>query len=128
MSTKPAESIDVTSLDLPPTGFSLRRVHGRPIFGPRLLAMIAWMKSRAHCSYTTIEQYFDDVLQVPVSRGYLAKLCNGVISESLADAYEETKAAIPGQLQLGSDETSFKKKPPQQNSWVNSGSGQAPRV
>ena len=58
-------------------------VHGQPIFGPRLLAMIAWMKSRAHCSYTTIEQYFDDVLQVPVSRGYLAKLCNGVISESL---------------------------------------------
>jgi hypothetical protein len=48
------------------------------------------------------------VLQVPVSRGYLAKLCNGVISQSLADAYEETKAAIAGQPQLGSDETSFK--------------------
>jgi uncharacterized coiled-coil protein SlyX len=50
-------------------------IHGQPIFGPRLLAMVGWMKSRAHCSYTTIEQYFDDVLQVPVSRGYLAKLC-----------------------------------------------------
>jgi len=60
-------------------------IHGQPIFGPRLLAMVSWMKSRAHCSYTTIEQYFDDVLQVPVSRGYLAKLCTGVISESLAE-------------------------------------------
>jgi len=83
-------------------------IHGKPIFGPRLLAMVGWMKSRAHNSYTTIEEYFDDVLQVPVSRGYLAKLCNGTISDSLADAYEEAKAAIPQQDQLGSDETSFK--------------------
>jgi len=43
----------------------------RPIFGPRLLAMIGWMKSAAHCSYSTIETYMADVLQVPVSRGYL---------------------------------------------------------
>jgi hypothetical protein len=85
-------------------------IHGKPIFGPRLLSLVAWMKSRAHCSYTTIEQYFEDVLAVPVSRGYLAKLCNGVVSDSLADAYEEVKAAIPQQAQLGSDETSFKNK------------------
>jgi hypothetical protein len=39
----------------------------------------------------------------------LAKLRNGVVSDSLADAYEEVKAAIPQQTQLGSDETSFKK-------------------
>ena len=83
-------------------------VHGKPIFGPRLLAAVGWMKSRAHCSYTTVEQYFEDVLQIPVSRGYLAKLCNGVVSDSLADAYEDVKSAIPQQSQLGSDETSFK--------------------
>ena len=29
-------------------------LEGRPIFGPRLLAMIGWLKSRAHCSYSTI--------------------------------------------------------------------------
>ena len=83
-------------------------IHGQPIFGPRLLAMVGWMKSRAHCSYTTIEQYFDDVLRVPVSRGYLAKLCTGVVSESLAEGYEQATAAIPQQPQLGSEETSFK--------------------
>lgn len=80
----------------------------RPIFGPRMLAMIGWLKSRAHCSYSTIELWMEDVLQVPVSRGYLAKLCTGTISESLKDAYEELKAAIPRQPQLGSDETSIK--------------------
>ena len=81
---------------------------GQPIFGPRLLATIGWMKSQAHCSYTTIEEYFDDVLKVPVSRGYLSKLCTGVISGSLADAYEEVRRAIAQHPQLGSDETSFK--------------------
>lgn len=79
-----------------------------PLFGPRMLATIGWLKSRAHCSYTTIEAWFCDVLSVPVSRGYLAKLCNGVISDSLAEAYEEIRQAIPRQEQLGSDETSFK--------------------
>jgi len=50
----------------------------------------------------------EDVLQVPVSRGYLAKLCTGLISNSLDKSYQELKDAIPQQEQLGSDETSFK--------------------
>ena len=83
-------------------------LQGRPIFGPRMLAMIGWLKSRAHCSYTTIATWMDDVLQVPVCRGYLSKLCNGVISDSVADAYEELRAAIPEEATLGSDESSLK--------------------
>ena len=79
-----------------------------PIFGPRMLAMIGWLKSVGHCSYSTIETWMEDVLQVPVSRGYLAKLCTGTISGSLADSYDELKDTIPRQNQLGSDETSIK--------------------
>lgn len=79
-----------------------------PIFGPRLLATIGWLKSVGHCSYSTIETWMEDVLGVPVSCGYLAKLCTGTISQSLATAYEELKEAIPHQEQLGSDETSIK--------------------
>jgi transposase len=79
-----------------------------PIFGPRLLATIGWLKSVGHCSYSTIEAWLEDVLQVPVSRGYLAKLCTGAISASLADSYDELVEAIPHQEQLGSDETSIK--------------------
>ena len=41
-----------------------------PIFGPRLLATIGWLKSMAHCSYWTIEAWMEDVLRVPGSRGY----------------------------------------------------------
>jgi transposase len=79
-----------------------------PIFGPRLLATIAWLKSVGHCSYSTIETWMEDVLQVPVSRGYLAKLCTGPIAASLHSAYHELRDAIPHQDQLGSDETSLK--------------------
>jgi transposase len=79
-----------------------------PIFGPRLLATIGWQKSVGHCSYTTVETFMEDILQVPVSRGYLAKLCTGTIANSLDDAYAEVVEAIPNQPQLGSDETSIK--------------------
>ena len=57
---------------------------------------------------TIIETYMEDVLQVPVSRGYLAKLCTGLIADSLDTSYQELKDAIPQQEQLGSDETGFK--------------------
>jgi transposase len=79
-----------------------------PIFGPRLLATIGWLKSVGHCSYSTVEAWMEDVLQVPVSRGYLAKLCTGTISASLAESYQELVEAIPHQDQLGSDETGIK--------------------
>lgn len=82
-------------------------VTDQPIFGPRFLSLIGWLKSRAHCSYSTIAECVRDVLEVPVSRGYLAKLCNGVISASLAEAHEELKQAIPAQTVLGSDESSL---------------------
>lgn len=80
----------------------------RPIFGPRLLTAIGWLKSRAHCSYSTIKTWMEDTLQVSVSRGYLAKLCNGVIAASLSYSHEEIKQAVPQQTRLGSDETSLK--------------------
>ncbi len=79
-----------------------------PIFGPRLLATIGWLKSVGHMSYTSVETWMEDVLGVPVSRGYLSKLCTGTISASLEDAYQEVADAIPRQDQLGSDETSIK--------------------
>jgi transposase len=88
-----------------------------PIFGPRMLAMVGWLKSVGHCSYSTVETWMEDVLQVPVSRGYLAKLCTGTISESLQDAYEELSEAIPQQVQLGSDETSIKDNGKKQWIW-----------
>jgi hypothetical protein len=79
-----------------------------PIFGPRLLATIGWFKSVGHLSDSAIEAWMENVLQVPVSRGYLAKLCTGTISASRASSHQELVDAIPQQEQLGRDETSTK--------------------
>ena len=48
------------------------------------------------------------MLQVSVSRGYLAKLCNGTNSALLAAAHEGLKQAIPERPQTGSNESSLK--------------------
>ncbi len=57
----------------------------------------------------------EDVLQVPVSRGCLAKRCTGTISAALQNAFEELTESIPTRQQLGSDETSIKDKAAGQN-------------
>ena len=98
-------------------------LRNQPIFGPRMLAMIGWLKSRAHCSYSTIAIWMDDVLQVPVSRGYLAKLCNGTISASLAAMHEQLKQAISRQSRLGSDESNLKNNG--KKNWIPAGSRQS---
>ena len=89
-----------------------------PIFGPRLITLIGYLKSRCHCSYRTIEALLADVLELPVSRGYLAKLCNTVVSQSIADAHEELKAALPAQRKLGTDESSIKRNGRKHWVWV----------
>jgi hypothetical protein len=70
-------------------------------------AVRAETENLSHQAYLSELTTLEDVLQVPVSRGYLAKLCNGTISASLADAYEELTEAIPEQSRLGSDESSL---------------------
>jgi len=45
-------------------------------------------------SYSTGALWMSDGLQAPVSRSYLAKLYNGTISASLAEAHEELRQAI----------------------------------
>lgn len=44
------------------------------LFGPRLTALVAFMKGVCHASFSTIRKFLRDVAHVDVSRGYLAKL------------------------------------------------------
>jgi transposase len=77
------------------------------LFGPRLTALVAFMKGVCHASFSTIRKFLRDVVQVPVSRGYLAKLI-GKVSESLAPAYAELFERLPGEPVLNIDETGHK--------------------
>ncbi len=93
-----------------------RKVHFAPLpdavvkaglFGPRLTALVAFMKGVCHASFSTIRKFLRDVVRVEVSRGYLAKLISKV-SDSLATAYAELCERLPGEAVLNIDETGHK--------------------
>ena len=77
------------------------------LFGPRLTALVAFMKGVCHASFSTIRKFLRDVARVDISRGYLAKLI-GKVSESLAKAYTELFERLPGEPVLNIDETGHK--------------------
>jgi transposase len=74
------------------------------LIGPRLSALIAYQKGACHMSYTSIEKFFGDVLDLDVSRGQLAKVVQKV-STALGPSHEQLAAALPQQAILNVDET-----------------------
>jgi transposase len=77
------------------------------LIGPRLTAVIAFLKGACHCSFSTIRKFVRDVLGVSVSRGHLAKLC-AKVSVSLQAAYDDLRTLLPDQARLNVDETGHK--------------------
>jgi len=77
------------------------------LFGPQLTALVAFMKGVCHASFSTIRKFLRDVVRVPISRGYLAKLIRKV-SDSLAKSYAELFERLPGEPVLNIDETGHK--------------------
>ena len=77
------------------------------LFGPRLTALVAYMKGACHASFSTIRKFLRDVIKMPVSRGYLRKLI-AKMSDALDPAFEELLQALPEQDVLNIDETGHK--------------------
>lgn len=77
------------------------------LFGPRLTALVAFMKGVCHASFSTIRKFLRDVVRVEVSRSYLAKLIAKVCA-SLAGAYRQLFERLPGEAVLNIDETGHK--------------------
>lgn len=97
---------------------SCRKVHYAPfppevekgqLFGPRLTALVAYMKGMCHASFSTIRKFLRDCLGVKVSRGYLRKLI-AKVTESLDVAYEELLRLLPDEEIVNVDETGHKEK------------------
>jgi len=93
-----------------------KQVHYAPIdeatrraglIGPRLTTLIAYLKGACHCSFSTIRKFIRDVLQIKISRGYLAKLI-AKASASLKDGYADLATRLPNESQLNVDETGHK--------------------
>lgn len=77
------------------------------LFGPRLTAQTAYMKSAGHASFSTIRKYLRDVLGLTVSRGHLNNVLRKV-SAALEEPYAELMALLASEPLLNIDETGHK--------------------
>ena len=75
--------------------------------GPRLTALAAILMSCFRQSKRQTELFFESVLNVPASTGWLVKLQTRA-TRTLRPAYDELHAAVPQETRLGIDETPFK--------------------
>ncbi|MGH9381606.1 MAG: IS66 family transposase [Thermoanaerobaculia bacterium] len=102
-----------------------RKTHYAPIdedvrraglVGPRLTALVAYLKGACHCSYSTIRRFLKDVAGLAISRGQLRKVC-AKVSDSLEPAWTELLDRLPRQDRLNVDETGHKNNKQQMWTW-----------
>lgn len=74
------------------------------LVGPRLTAMVAYLKGGCHASFSTIRKYLRDVLGVTISRGQLRKLVEKV-SRALEQTHKELLQQLPLESRVNVDET-----------------------
>jgi len=77
------------------------------LVGPRLTAIVAYLKGTCHCSFSTIRRFLRDVIGVTISRGQLNKLIQKA-SAAFEQAYNELLEYLPHEAKLNIDETGHK--------------------
>lgn len=77
------------------------------LVGPRLTALIGYLKSACHMSYSSIRKFMRDVVGVKISNGQLRKLV-AKVTDSIAEPYEELLELLVSQDRLNVDETGHK--------------------
>jgi len=79
------------------------------LFGPRLQALIGYMKGALHASYSGLGDFCREVLDINVARSHL---CNIIarVSEALAGPHEALRRHIPTEPVLNIDESGWKNK------------------
>jgi transposase len=87
------------------------------LIGPRLSALVAWLKGAGHCSFSTTARFCRDVLGLGLSLGQLAKVL-GKASAAMAPAYETLAARLPKEPHLNVDETGHKENGDGLWTWV----------
>lgn len=75
--------------------------------GPSLTALVGYMKSSLHASFSTIRKFLRDVVKIRISRGQLAKLVTKV-GNALDAPYNELLGIIPFEAKVNVDETGHK--------------------
>ncbi len=87
------------------------------LFSTRMTAFTGYLKARCHMSYSTVQSFFDDIMELQVSQGYLSKICTKKLSPALQQSYEEVAQFIRNAPIVGTDETGHK-NPAYKSAWV----------
>jgi transposase len=74
------------------------------LLGPKMTALMAFLKSGCHCSFSTIRRYCREVLGLTLSRGMLSKVIRKA-AKALKQPYEHLRSRLPREPYLGADET-----------------------
>jgi len=74
------------------------------LFGADVTAFAAFMKGRCHMSYTTIGEFFKELMKLEISRGMLCKATQKV-SKALEQSYNQLAGRLPDESQVNVDET-----------------------
>ena len=69
-----------------------------------MTAFVSFMKSSCHMSYSTIQQFFEQLMKLNISRGMLCKATQKV-SDALKSSYDELADQLPDESQVNVDET-----------------------
>jgi len=74
------------------------------LLGADVTAMAAFMKGSCHMSYTTIQQFFKELMKLDISRGVLCKATQKA-SKALKPSYNQLTQRLPDESQVNVDET-----------------------
>jgi transposase len=77
------------------------------LIGPRLTAVIAFLKGVCHASFSTVRKFLRDVVGVTISRGQLCKVL-AKVTAALDKPYAELLEQLPCEAVLNVDETGHK--------------------
>ena len=87
------------------------------LFSTRMTALTGYLKARCHMSYSTVQSFFDDIMDLDISQGYLSKICTQKLSCALQPASAEVGQRIRNAPIVGTDETGHK-NPAYKSAWT----------
>ncbi|HQC64819.1 MAG TPA: IS66 family transposase [Anaerolineaceae bacterium] len=74
------------------------------LLGAGMTALVSYLKGPCHMSYTTIQEFFKQVITLDLSRGMLCK-ATGKTSDALHSSYHEIAECLPDETEVNVDET-----------------------
>jgi transposase len=86
------------------------------LFGPKLIALTAYLKSRCHMSYQTMQHFYADAFSLEVSAGFLVKQV-GKASAALQAPYDNLVQQLPKAGHIHADETGSKEHGKRRWAW-----------